>query len=76
MLFLLEPTSGEPVSDGRENEDARYFSLEELEREDVTDLSAYLGRLAFRGDLKVMTLSEDVDWAAAGRDTAAWKLFR
>jgi ADP-ribose pyrophosphatase YjhB (NUDIX family) len=76
VLYLLEPVSGEPVSDGRENEDARYFTLEELDREDVTDLSAYLGRLAFRGELKVMTLSDDFDWAAAGRDPEGWKLFR
>jgi 8-oxo-dGTP diphosphatase len=76
VLFLLEPVSGKPVSDGRENEDARYFSLEELEREDVTDLSAYLGRLAFRGALQVMTLSDDADWASAGRDPEGWKLFR
>jgi len=76
VLFLLEPVAGEPVSDGRENEHARYFSLTELDRDDVTDLSAYLGRLAMRGELKVMTLSDDVDWAAAGRDPTAWKLFR
>src|SRR5262245_19611789 len=72
VLFLLEPIAGEPVSDGWENEDARYFSLAELEREDVTDLSAYLGRKAIGGQLKVMTLSEDFDWAAAGRDPEAW----
>jgi ADP-ribose pyrophosphatase YjhB (NUDIX family) len=76
VLFLLEPVAGEPVSDGRENEDARYFALDELDREDVTDLSAYLGRLAMGGELKVMTLSDDVDWAKAGRDTRSWKLFR
>jgi ADP-ribose pyrophosphatase YjhB (NUDIX family) len=76
VLFLLEPVAGEPVSDGRENEDARYFSLPELDRDDVTDLSAYLGRLAMRGGLKVMTLSDDIDWAAAGRDLTSWKLFR
>lgn len=76
VLFLLEPVSGEPVSDGRENEDARYFTLAELDRDDVTDLSAYFGRLAMRGELKVMTLSDDVDWAKAGRNTASWKLFR
>jgi ADP-ribose pyrophosphatase YjhB (NUDIX family) len=76
VLFLLEPVAGEPVSDGRENEDARYFTLAELDRADVTDLSAYLGRLAFRGELRVMTLSDDFDWAGAGRDPAGWKLFR
>jgi len=76
VLFLLEPVAGEPVSDGRENEDARYFSQDELDCDDVTDLSAYLGRLAMRGELKMMTLSDDVDWAAAGRDPTSWKLFR
>jgi 8-oxo-dGTP diphosphatase len=76
VLFLLEPVSGEPVSDGKENEDARYFTLPELDRDDVTDLSAYFGRLAMRGELNVMTLSNDVDWARAGRDPSSWKLFR
>jgi ADP-ribose pyrophosphatase YjhB (NUDIX family) len=76
VLFLLEPVAGEPVSDGRENEDARYFSRAELDREDVTDLSAYFGRLACRDELRVMTRSDDVDWVAAGRDPEAWKLFR
>jgi ADP-ribose pyrophosphatase YjhB (NUDIX family) len=76
VLFLLEPLAGEPVSDGRENDDARYFSLADLDREDVTDLSCYLGRKAIRGELKMMTLSDDFDWTAAGRDPEAWKLFR
>jgi 8-oxo-dGTP diphosphatase len=76
VLFLLEPVAGEPISDGRENEDARYFALTDLDRADVTDLSAYVGRMALRGELKMMTLSDDVDWARAGRDPAAWKLFR
>jgi 8-oxo-dGTP pyrophosphatase MutT (NUDIX family) len=76
VLFLLEPVAGVPTSDGHENDDARYFTLAELDRPDVTDLSAYLGRLAFRGELTVMTLSTDVDWAAAGRDVETWKLFR
>jgi 8-oxo-dGTP diphosphatase len=76
VLFLLEPVAGVPASDGHENDDARYFTLAELDRPDVTDLSAYLGRLAFRGGLTVMTLSTDVDWAAAGRDVETWKLFR
>jgi 8-oxo-dGTP diphosphatase len=76
VLWLLEPVAGYPVSDGRENEDARYFSPAELDRDDVTDLSAYFGRLAFGGGLQVMTLSDDVDWTAAGRDPAGWKLFR
>ena len=76
VMFLLEPVAGEPVADGHENEDARYFSLADLDRQDVTDLSAYVGRLALRGELKTLAFAADFDAARAGRDPTAWKLFR
>src|SRR5918998_5524316 len=53
VMFLLSPLSGTPTAHGRENDDARYFALADLDRDDVTDLSAYMGRLAFRGELRL-----------------------
>ena len=74
VLFLLRPLSGTPTPDGRENDDARYFALPDLDRPDVTDLSVYFGRLALRGELRLQTFAADFD--PAGRDPVAWKLFR
>lgn len=74
VLFLLRPLRGTPRPHGRENDDARYFSEAELDRPDVTDLSAYLGRLALRGELRLHHLVTDFD--PAGRDPTAWKLYR
>ena len=76
VMFLLAPAEGTPTAHGRENDDARYFTLADLDRDDVTDLSAYMGRLALRGELRLFELAADFDAARAGRDPAAWKLFR
>ena len=74
VLFLLRPLGGVPRPHGRENDDARWFSVAELDRPDVTDLSAYMGRLALRGELRLHLPAADFD--PAGRDPTAWKLYR
>ena len=74
VMFLLRPLAGTPTPHGRENDDVRFFALAELDRPDVTDLSAYMGRLALRGELRLHRLATDFE--PAGRDPAAWKLFR
>jgi ADP-ribose pyrophosphatase YjhB (NUDIX family) len=76
VIFLLDAISGEPRSDGHENDEARYFSLDELNREDVTDLSAYFGRLALTRSLTLLQSAVDFDAAARGRNPDTWKLFR
>ncbi|MGE3799028.1 MAG: NUDIX domain-containing protein, partial [Thermomicrobiales bacterium] len=76
VIWLLHHVNGLPATDQRENDDARFFSREELEREDVTDLSAYFGKLALDGELTIMTLAEDFGAEARGRDPQRWKLFR
>jgi 8-oxo-dGTP diphosphatase len=76
VLFLLEAVSGEPRADGHENDEARYFSLAELDREDVTDLSAYFGRLALTKSLTLLQPAVDFDAAARGRNPDTWKLYR
>ena len=76
VMFSVEPVAGEPVSDGRENDEARYLTLEELDRDDVTELSRYIGRRAIAGDFPLLTFSDDFDWARSGRDPKSWRLFR
>lgn len=76
IIFLLEPTDGQPHSDGYENEDARYFTLEELEAEEVTELSRSMGKQALLWKLSLLTFAEDYDWARAGQNRHTWRLFR
>lgn len=76
VMFLLEPVSGEPRSDGYENEDARYFTLAELDAADVTELSRSMGKKALGADHLLLTFAEDYDWARTGRDRRTWRLFR
>jgi len=76
VIWLLEHIDGIPIADERENDDARFFSRSELDREDVTDLSAYFGRLALDGALTLMSFAEDFGAEARGRDPDKWKLFR
>ena len=76
VIFLLEPEPGSPQSDGYENDDARYFTLEELEREDVTELSRSMGRKALLWQLSLLTFADDYDWQRAGQNPESWRLFR
>ena len=76
VMLLLETVSGEPRPDGHENDEVRYFNLGELDRDDVTDLSAYFGRLALTKSLTLFQPAADFDAAARGRNPESWKLFR
>ncbi|MEZ4498996.1 MAG: hypothetical protein R2839_02815 [Thermomicrobiales bacterium] len=76
MIWLMRHVDGQPVSDGHENDDARFFARHELDGETVTDLSAYFGRLALDGALTIMSYAEDFDAAGRGRDPHSWRLFR
>ncbi len=76
IMFLLEPIDGSPHSDGYENEDARYFTLEELEADDVTELSRSMGKKALLWNLSLLTFAEDYDWERAGQNKRTWRLFR
>ncbi len=76
VIWLLEHVNGSAEPDGHENDDARFFTRDELDREDVTDLSAYFGRLALDGELTLMTFAEDFGAELRGRDPEKWRLFR
>lgn len=76
VMFLMVPVAGEPKPDGRENLDARFFSLEALEAEYVTELSRSMGKMALTGQLKTLEFAADFDWERSGRDPNTWRLFR
>ncbi|MCC6790895.1 MAG: NUDIX domain-containing protein [Thermomicrobiales bacterium] len=76
VLFLLEHVAGEPESDGHENTDARFLSYDELDAEDVTELSRSMGKKALNGELKTLEFAADFDWERSGRDPRTWRLFR
>lgn len=76
ILWLLAHESGEPRSDGRENDDAGYFSLPDLEaRADVTYLARYLARRALTGQLTPLAQVTDYEYRTPGTDPDSWKLF-
>lgn len=76
VLWLLEHRSGEPTPHGRENDDARYFSLTEIqERSDVTYLAGYLARRVLTGAVKTLTLRRDYEYQLPGSTPDSWKLF-
>jgi hypothetical protein len=76
VLFLLEPLSGEPRAEGRENDEARYFGVDELDGLEVTELSRSMGKKALANDLKLLTFADDFDGERSGRDPKTWRLFR
>lgn len=76
VLFLLDVVDGTPRAHGRENDDARYFGLEELDELDVSELSRSMGAKALRGELTLLTFAEDFDYARAQRDPTTWRLYR
>ncbi|HUZ00510.1 MAG TPA: NUDIX domain-containing protein [Thermomicrobiaceae bacterium] len=78
VMFLMEHLSGEPRSDGRENDDARYFSRVDLEAEAdvITPLSRYMALRALGGECAMLPFDGEFDYGSAVRDPAAWRLFR
>jgi 8-oxo-dGTP diphosphatase len=76
VIFLLEAGDGAPRSDGRENDDARFFTRGELDAPEVTDLSAYFGRRALAGALTFLEPAIDFEISGTGRDPEGWKLYR
>ena len=78
VMFLMEHLDGEPRSDGRENDDARYFSLSDLDDEidGITALSRYMALRALRGEYTLLPFDAEFDYGSAVRDPDAWRLFR
>ncbi len=77
VMFLLEWLAGEPRPDGREIDDARFFTLAELHdpHSPVTALSRYVALRLLEQRCCLQEFAEDFDYAAAGRDPAVWRLY-
>jgi 8-oxo-dGTP diphosphatase len=74
-MLLMDPVEGTPRAGGEEIKDARYFSLEELARDDVAGLARYVGRLALTGRLRVLTYVTDYDGSEVEGDPDQWRMF-
>lgn len=76
VLWLLEHRDGEPRPHGRENDEARYYTLDELDsRDDVTYLAHYMAREVLSGQLAPMRRATDYDYQFPGTTADSWKLF-
>jgi ADP-ribose pyrophosphatase YjhB (NUDIX family) len=76
VLWLLDHVSGEPKPDGRENDEARYFTLAELAgRDDVTYLASYLAERVLGGRIRPLDLVRDYAYQTPGTTIDSWKLF-
>ncbi|MBX5446384.1 NUDIX domain-containing protein [Sphaerobacter sp.] len=76
VLWLLEHVAGEPRAEGRENDDARFFTLAEIEaRDDIADLVRYLARRVLRGEIRPHRLVDDYHSRLPGTTPDSWKLF-
>ena len=76
VLWLLEHVAGEPRAEGRENDDARFFTLAEIEaRDDIADLVRYLARRVLRGEIRPHRLVDDYHSRLPAPTPDSWKLF-
>ncbi|MBX6341098.1 MAG: NUDIX domain-containing protein [Thermomicrobiaceae bacterium] len=76
VLWRLDYLEGEPRPDGRENDDARFFTLAELEaREDVTYLARYVARRVLSGAVRPLAPVVDYEYVLPGATPDSWKLF-
>ena len=76
VLWLLDHVDGEPRPHGRENDEARYLTLAELDaRDDVTYLVTYLARRVLSGHAHPHRQVEDYEYRLPGTSPGSWKLF-
>jgi ADP-ribose pyrophosphatase YjhB (NUDIX family) len=76
ILWLLEHVSGEPMSDGYENDDARFLPFAEIaEREDVVYLVKYLAARLRDGAFETHQRMMDYEYQSPGTTSESWKLF-
>ena len=76
VLWLLEHVDGEPRPHGRENDEARYQTLTEMDgRDDVSYLVSYLARRVLTGQVHPHRRVEDYEYRLPGTSVDSWKLF-
>jgi len=76
VIWLLEHLAGEPMSDGYENDDARFFTFTEIaERDDVVYLVKYLAARIASGAMTPHAHANDYAYQFPGTTPDSWKLF-
>jgi 8-oxo-dGTP diphosphatase len=76
LVWLLRHISGDPVPDGRENDDARFMTLDEMaEREDVVYLVKYMASRVLNGGTTLFEHMDDYTYRSPGATQDNWKLF-
>ena len=76
VLWLLEHVSGTPRPHGRENDEARYLGLADMEsRTDVAYLAVYMARRVLSGAIKPHELVRDYEYSLPGTTAESWRLF-
>lgn len=76
VMWQLEHVAGEPHADGRENDDARYLRLDEIEaRDDITYLARYMARRVLTGAISPLRQVDDYDYRTPGTTPDSWRLF-
>lgn len=76
ILWQLEHREGEPRSDGRENDEVGYYTLEQLnDRDDVTYLANYMAQRVLNRELAPMRQATDYTYRFPGSTPDSWKLF-
>ncbi len=76
VLWYLEHVAGEPAADGHENDDARFFTFDEIaERDDVVYLVKYLAARIASGAMNPHAHAHDYAYQFPGTTPDSWKLF-
>ncbi len=76
IVWLLDHLAGEPQTDSRENDDARFLPFAEiLQRDEVAELVRYFTARIQAGQLQPHRFAEDYDHTAGNVSPASWKLF-
>jgi 8-oxo-dGTP diphosphatase len=76
LVWLMHHLSGDPDPDGREIEDARFMTLQEIRhRDDIVYLVRYMAHKVFSGQADVLEHMHDYEYQMPGSTPDSWKLF-
>jgi 8-oxo-dGTP diphosphatase len=76
LVWLMDHISGDPQGDGREIDDARFMTLDEISsREDIVYLVWYMARKVLGGDSGLLEHMGDYEYQMPGSTPDSWKLF-
>jgi 8-oxo-dGTP diphosphatase len=76
LVWLMDHVSGEPRGDGREIDDARFMTLDEIfNRDDIVYLVRYLAHKVSNGNADLLEHMQDYEYQMPGSTPDSWKLF-